>query len=189
VYSFGGETGKRVARIWRNSSNTVVAGPFDVPCVGITGWIELDLPQPLSIEADVLYTVSVSTADDPNKVYPLSANFFAAAGGNDKSLTFPAGAGVFGTWLGTRPSQTAPNNSFYFRDVVFVPGSVPPENVIIWALDLPVRLGRVETGPIASWEQSFARRWRNHHARPFCVSPRSRTAEITQDVWKNPDGS
>jgi Domain of unknown function (DUF4082)/PA14 domain len=141
VYSFGGETGKRVARIWRNSDNTVLAGPFDVPCPGTTGWIELDLPQALSIEADVAYTVSVSTANDPANVYPVSANFFAAAGGNDKSLTFPAGAGVFTMQLGTRPTQTS-NNSFYFRDVLFVPGSVPPENVIIWALDLPVRLGR-----------------------------------------------
>lgn len=141
LYSLEGETGRRVARIWRNSDNKLLAGPFDVPSVGVGGWIELTLPQPLSIEADVAYTVAVSTADDSNRVYPASADFFAAAGGNDKSLVFPPGAGVFSTQLGSRPTETA-QNSFYFRDVAFVPGSIPPENVIIWALDLPVRLGR-----------------------------------------------
>ena len=141
VYLLAGETGMHVARIWRNQDNTVVAGPFNVPSVGIVGWVQFDLPQPLAIEAEVAYTVSVSTADDPNKVYPVSENYFAAAGGNNHSLTFPAAAGVFGAPLGTRPTQTL-NSAFYFRDVVFAPGSVPPENVIIWALDLPVRLGR-----------------------------------------------
>ncbi|MFO1499385.1 MAG: DUF4082 domain-containing protein [Verrucomicrobiota bacterium] len=141
LFSLEGETGKRLARIWRNPDNKLLIGPLEVPSIGAAGWIALPLPQPLAIDADTAYTVSVSTAEDLNKVYPVSANFFAAAGGNDKSLTFPAGAGVFSPQLGTRPTQTA-ENSFYFRDVAFVPGSVPPENVIIWALDLPVRLGR-----------------------------------------------
>ncbi len=141
VYNLQGEIGKRVARLWRNSDNKVLVGPLDVPCSGVEGWIEFALPQPLSIDADTAYTVAVSTANDPNGVFPLSTSFFAAAGGNDKSLTFPAGAGVFTTQLGSRPTQTA-NSSFYFRDVVFEPGSVPPENVINWSLELPVRLGR-----------------------------------------------
>lgn len=34
------------------------------------------------------------------------------------------------------------SNSYYFRDVVFLPGEVPSENVITWALDQPVSLGR-----------------------------------------------
>ena len=89
-----------------------------MPCVGTGGWTEFALPQPLTISADTAYTLSVSTAADVNKVFPLSLNFLTAAGGNDKSLTFTVAAGVFSTQLGTRPTQTA-QNAFYFRDVVF----------------------------------------------------------------------
>jgi hypothetical protein len=103
--------------------------------------VAFDLPKALAIEADVDYTVSVSTAQDPARVYPRSENVLSAPGSNDRSLRYPAAAGVFGTQLGTRPSETD-RNSLYFRDVVFLPGEIPPENVITWALDQPVSLGR-----------------------------------------------
>jgi len=85
----------RPGNVWPASGGTATTPwwPDRLICpVRRHGWSELDLPQPLSVESDVAYTISVSTANDPNKVYPVSANFFAAAGGNDKSLTFPAGA-------------------------------------------------------------------------------------------------
>ncbi|MEO8427149.1 MAG: DUF4082 domain-containing protein, partial [Verrucomicrobiota bacterium] len=141
LYSLPGEFGNHAARIWRNRDNTVVTGPYDIPCLGVEGWVDFDLPKALAVEPDVDYTVSVTTAQDAGKVYPVSANFVPAAGGNDRSLTFPAAAGVFGTQLGARPAQTT-QNSFYFRDVVFAAGETPPENLIIWPLDVPVRLGR-----------------------------------------------
>jgi Domain of unknown function (DUF4082)/PA14 domain len=188
VYSLEGETGKRVARIWRNSDNKVLAGPLDMPCVGSAGWIELDLAQPLSIEADVAYTLAVSTAGDPNNVYPVSANSFVAAGGNDKSLTFPQGAGVFSTQLGTRPTQTA-QNSFYFRDVAFVPGSVPPENVIIWALDLPVRLGRGGDATDRELGTVFRSSVAGNITAIRVLSTKQDGGDHTATIWRNSDES
>ncbi|MBI4663125.1 MAG: DUF4082 domain-containing protein [Verrucomicrobia bacterium] len=130
-----------MARIWRNSDNLVVGGPYEIPCLSGEGWLAFDLPKALAIEPDVNYTVSVSTAQDTGKVFPRSVNVVSSAGSNDRSLRYPAAAGVFSTQLGTRPSQTD-RNSYYFRDVVFWPGEVPSENVITWALDQPVSLGR-----------------------------------------------
>lgn len=140
-YSLAGEYGTHQARLWRVSDNSVIGGPYEIPCLGAEGWLTFDLPKALAIEPDVDYVVSVSTAQDPGNVYPRSINVLSAGGSNDRSLRYPAAAGVFGTQLGARPTQTD-RNSLYFRDVVFLPGEVPAENVITWALDQPVSLGR-----------------------------------------------
>ncbi|MCI0535519.1 MAG: DUF4082 domain-containing protein [Verrucomicrobiales bacterium] len=188
LYSFPGESGVRLARIWRNSDNSVVGGPYEIPSLVGEGWVAFDLPKALAIEAEVDYTVSVSTAQDPGKVYPRSVSVVPAPGSNDRSLRYPAAAGVFSTQLGARPSQTD-RNSYYFRDVVFLPGEVPSENVITWALDQPVSLGR--GGDEA--DREFGTIFRSSVAgtitaiRVFGLAAESGAHQAT--IWRNSDGS
>lgn len=120
VFGLNNETGIHLARIWRNYDNTVVGGPYQFIYGGGNGWVTLDLPTPVGIQANVDYTVSVSTGDDDNKWYPCIPND-ATAGNNGSHLVWNAGAGAYGTSLGARPTQTS-SNSNYLRDVVFEVG-------------------------------------------------------------------
>lgn len=118
VYSVAGERGDHTARIWRNGDDTVIAGPFTWNYGGFTGWITLAIPD-VAIDANTDYTVVVSTGSLV-KNYPNIAADVASAGDNGQHLSYPAGAGVFSTTLGTRPG-TSYNGGNYLRDIVFVP--------------------------------------------------------------------
>src|SRR5262249_40217899 len=102
VYALASEAGEHTARVWRNSDDTVVGGPYPWTYGGTTGWIELDIPD-LDIEANTEYTVSVSTGTSPKRNYPNVAGDLLAAGGNGQHLSYPVNAGVFGD-KGTRPN-------------------------------------------------------------------------------------
>ncbi|HXJ60397.1 MAG TPA: lamin tail domain-containing protein [Verrucomicrobiae bacterium] len=123
VYALATESGLHTARLWRNSDNTVVAGPFTWTYGGAAGWTNLDIPD-VAILPNTDYTIAISTGAG-GRNYPFLANDLAAAGGNGLNLSYPAGAGVFVTTAGTRPTQTF-QNANYLRDVVFVAAGPPP---------------------------------------------------------------
>lgn len=126
VYSLASETGIHSARIWRNSDNSLIGGPYSWNYGGTTGWITLDIPD-VAISANTDYTVVVSTGDG-GRNYAFRSADLASAGGNALHLAYPTGAGVFTTNPGTRPTQVF-QNSNYYRDIVFSPQSPePPTN-------------------------------------------------------------
>jgi trimeric autotransporter adhesin len=115
VFSLAEESGDHEVRIWRNSDNTLLAGPIPWFFGGDENWIMLDIPD-VAVQANTDYTVSVSSTADG--WYPSNAHHFDAVGSNGSYLLFPAAAGVFNNTLGNRPAQSF-NNSSYLRDVVF----------------------------------------------------------------------
>jgi hypothetical protein len=125
VYSVVGDTGDHTASIWNNADGTVIAGPYTWNYGGVNAWITMDIP-PVAIDANTLYTVSISTGTGPKHDYPNIAAGAATAGSNGQHLSYPADAGVFTT--GTVPPEALPTGSYnggnYLRDVVFVPAGV-----------------------------------------------------------------
>ncbi len=126
VYSLAAESGDHTARLWRNSDNAVIGGPYVWNYGGVTGWIELDILD-VDIEPNVDYTVSISTGTSPQRNYPNLPNL-AAGGNNGLNLSYPVDAGKF-----TESRDARPNSSFnhgnYGRDVVFVPSAPPAESL------------------------------------------------------------
>jgi hypothetical protein len=121
VYSVAGETGDHTARIWR-SDQTVVGGPYIWNFGGVNGWIYFDIP-PVTIEADVQYTVTISTSDIPNRDYANEPGVLINGGGNGLNLSYPPNAGVFeDIGRGGMPTKSW-NSSSYLRDIVFVAAS------------------------------------------------------------------
>lgn len=188
VYVMPGESGLHQARIWRNSDSTVVGGPYQIGFAGVSGWFVYYLPQAVAIDANVNYTVTVSTGEDPGKSYPSSANVVSAAGGNGRSLRYPAAAGVFGTQLGARPTQTL-NNSLYFRDVLFLPGEIATENLLTWALDRPVSFGRRGDGNPYEFGTVFRASVAGtiNAIRVFATSAEG--GDHTATIWRNSDST
>ena len=122
VYSLTSETGDHTARLWRNDTEEVIGGPYTWTYGGFTGWITLDIPD-VPIEAEVDYTVSVSTGTSAKRNYPNLAADLLTAGGNGQSLSYPVNAGVFTETREGRPSQSF-NGGNYLRDVIFIPAGV-----------------------------------------------------------------
>lgn len=121
VYGVAGESGDHIARVWRNSDDTVIAGPFTWNYTGSNNWIDLAIPD-LAIEANTEYTVCISTGTDAGSYFPRIESDTVAGGGNGRHLTYPVNAGTFTGNLGARPTDTY-NYGNYFRDVVFLPDS------------------------------------------------------------------
>ncbi len=126
VFSLTSERGDHTARIWRNSDETVIGGPYTWNYGGTTGWITFDIPD-VDIEADTDYTVSISNGTSPKRNYPNLPDL-ANEGNNGQHLFYPANAGVFTTTRAGRPTQSF-NHGDYLRDIVFVPAGT--------VLDLP----------------------------------------------------
>jgi len=122
VYSVAGESGDHSCRIWDTAAQTVLGGPYIWNFGGVNGWIYLDIP-PVSIDANIQYTVVISTSDVPNRDYANEPGVLLNGGGNGLDLTYPPSAGVFNDHQrGGLPTQTW-NGSSYLRDIVFVPSS------------------------------------------------------------------
>lgn len=135
VYALSSELGAHTARLWRNSTNTLIGGPYSWTYGGTTGWITLDIPD-VAIAANTDYTVVVSTGatnGSGKRPYPVRVGDLSLAGGNGANLTHPANAGVFTTIPGVRPLSNF-SGSNYYRDIVFVRS--PPEP----PADAPVRI-------------------------------------------------
>jgi hypothetical protein len=119
VYSVASESGDHTARIWRNSDNSVLGGPYIINYGGSNGWLTFDIPD-VAILANIDYTVSVTTGGS----YPGISGALTVSGSNFQNLFYPASAGVFTTSINTRPTGTYLADN-YLRDVLFVPTNVP----------------------------------------------------------------
>lgn len=120
VFGVVNESGDHTVRIWRNSDNSVVAGPYTFNFTGLGTWSTYYLPTPLAVDANTEYTVSVSTGTDTYKYYGYVPGGLPGAGDNGGDLTWPANAGVYTLSMGTRPA-TPYMGTNYLRDVIFVP--------------------------------------------------------------------
>ncbi len=179
VYALAAESGNHSARLWRNSDNTVIAGPFTWSYGGTTGWTNLDIPD-LPILANVDYTVAISTGGG-GRNYPLLNGDLAAAGGNGTNLTYPAGAGVFITTAGARPTQVF-QNANYLRDVVFVAATIPPTNGPVQITEFMADNAsglRDEDGAFADWIEIY-----NPSTTPIALGGYQLTGGITN--WTFP---
>jgi|GEM_PF-5199920 len=137
IYGVTGESGTHTARIWRNSDNTCVGGPYTINFTGNDEWHSYALATPVSVIANTEYTVSVTTGEDGCKYYACknASAIFNSTMGYDpnttapgywrffnqrsKYLSFPARSGVYTTTIGTRP--TTNNGNIYYRDIEFAP--------------------------------------------------------------------
>lgn len=137
-------------RIWDNSTNEVVAGPYTFEYVGYWAWWTYYLPVPLEIKADTEYTVSVSTGEGDQLGYSFIDGFFTEAGDNGGYISWPANAGVYSTTLGERPTLNDGNGTHYMRDVIFYPnqslGSMEYTLSFITHGGSPVAAIRAESG-------------------------------------------
>ena len=124
IYTHENESGTHVVRIWDYEKQEVIAGPYnwDVTA-GTTGWQEFELPEALSIEAGKDYMVSVTNG---NKSYYARgknpSNNFEAPILNGDLVTY-VGSSYYTTSVGSMPNKSNRNMN-YFRDIVFVPGSL-----------------------------------------------------------------
>ena len=121
VYSLASESGDHTARLWRNSDDTVIGGPYIWNYGGVTGWIEFDIPD-VDIAADTDYTVSISTEPSENFINYPNQSDLAAGGNNGLHLSYPVDAGKFTETRDARPTSSF-NHGDYGRDIVFVPGT------------------------------------------------------------------
>ena len=165
VYALASESGTHTARLWRNADSALIGGPWSWTFGGATGWTTFDIPDvPLAPNTD--YTVVVSTGGG-GRNYAFRPHDLDAAGGNGAHLTHPAGAGVFTTGAGTRPTA-AFQNSNYYRDVVFTPDPTEPPS------DAPVRINEFlaankstfadEDGDFSDWIELY-----NPRATPVAI--------------------
>ncbi|MBB6736042.1 DUF4082 domain-containing protein, partial [Cohnella zeiphila] len=119
-----GESGDHVVRFWNDVTGTLAGGPFTFHYTGSDSWETLTLPSPVYINANVEYTVSVSTGTDSQKYYAYKPADLTNAGSNGGHLSWPANAGVYSTSLGSRPTGSYNGNN-YLRDVVFDADAAP----------------------------------------------------------------
>jgi hypothetical protein len=122
VYGVAGETGDHTVRIWSEADRQVIAGPYTFQFAGEDSWVTFTLPEPVNIDAETGYIVSVSTGSEPDKYYPAVAGDLQREGTNGKHLWWPANAGVYSVVLGQMPTNSY-NGANYLRDIVFVPSS------------------------------------------------------------------
>lgn len=127
VYALPGETGEHTVRMWRNSDNMLVGGPYNWDYHGAVGWITLDIDD-ISIIADTDYTIAISTGNG-DKNYPYIHDNLINPGNNGAHLSYPVNAGVFSTELGTRPTSTF-QWSNYLRDIIFIEDIYEPDTTI-----------------------------------------------------------
>ncbi|HEX2749250.1 MAG TPA: lamin tail domain-containing protein [Verrucomicrobiales bacterium] len=156
LYALASESGERTARLWRNSDNALIGGPWPWTAGGPAGWITLDIPD-VSIAPNIDYTVSVSTGGG-GRNYPFRSHDLDTAGGNGAHLTRPAGAGVFTTSSGTRPVSVF-QNANYYRDILFTADAQEPPS------DAPVRINEIlaenesaladEDGEFSDWIELY----------------------------------
>ncbi|QJD85178.1 DUF4082 domain-containing protein [Cohnella herbarum] len=121
LYAHENEGGQHSVSLWRVGDGVRVAGPFawTFPA-GSPGWKLFELPEPLSVQADTDYIVSVTnSATDKHYVYT-PQGFVQPL--NNRHLVTYAGSGVNSSQLGAMPTYSF-NNTNYFRDIEFVPNN------------------------------------------------------------------
>ncbi|MBD2772979.1 DUF4082 domain-containing protein [Iningainema tapete] len=116
------ETGSHVGRIW-SSTGTILAS---VNFTGETasGWQQAALSTPVNIQANTTYVVTVNT----NGFFAVTYNgaLTNSVVNGDLRTVADNNNGVYGN-SGTFPTNSY-QNSNYFRDIVFVASSTPPQS-------------------------------------------------------------
>ena len=115
-YKGTSESGTQTGKIW--SSTGVLLASVVFTNETASGWQQQNLAAPLSIAANTQYTVSVNTG---NAYYVTTVSGLASQIVSGDLSTVVGNNGVYGT-SGQFPTSSWENSS-YFRDVVFVPGS------------------------------------------------------------------
>lgn len=112
------ETGAHVGHLWSPTGSELAGVTFSNETA--SGWQTAFLTTPVSVAANLNYTVSVNT----NSYYVATQNGLKAPIVNAPLSTIADGSnGVFGT-IGTYPTSSN-GNANYFRDVVLVPKGLP----------------------------------------------------------------
>ena len=115
LFTHASETGNHTIRLWvlNGSTYSLLAGPYTWNfSAGTHGWRQYPLTTPVAVQASKTYIISITNGTDLN--YEKSENFPA----NTSNTYVRYTRGVYGTTLGTVPTQTYAS-SCYFRDVVF----------------------------------------------------------------------
>jgi hypothetical protein len=120
IYTGPSEAGLHQVRLWRQNDQAVfevVAGPYDWSFTsGITGWREFPLPEPVAVEANRYYIISVTNSTTDNLW--AQVNVFTPLVTNDYVRYINSGAAS----VGTVPLQVLnTEQETFFRDIVFVP--------------------------------------------------------------------
>lgn len=116
IYAGALEGGDHTIRIWNTGTSTVVSGPHTwTITAGTEGWKEYTLPTPLSVSADVEYTLSVSTASD--WYYSKTSNYWNAPRTTNNIITYTS-SGVYSTTPGDMPASSSVYTTYY-RDIVY----------------------------------------------------------------------
>jgi hypothetical protein len=113
-------TGSHVGALWSADGALLASATFQGETAD--GWQAQPFAQPVSIQPNVTYVATVSTS---NAKYCVTDNGLKAKVSNGSLFTVVGSNGVFGP-RGKFPTQSW-NASNYFRDVLFVAGSSPPD--------------------------------------------------------------
>ncbi len=115
LFSHVNESGEHIIRLWRNDggSYTLVAGPYmwSFPA-GIQGWRDYIFPNPIEVQGNTTYIISISNGPDLN--YMSTYNFQSQTSSSYVSYI----RGTYTTVLGEVPTFPY-ENTCYFRDIVF----------------------------------------------------------------------
>ena len=115
LFTHASETGNHTIRLWvlNGSTYSLLAGPYTWNfSAGTHGWRQYPLTTPIAVQTSKTYIISITNGTDLN--YEKSENFPA----NTSNAYVRYTRGVYGTTLGSVPTQTYAS-SCYFRDVVF----------------------------------------------------------------------
>ena len=108
------ESGAHTVTVF-DESGTIIAGPFDWNVsTEKTAWCEYDFNEPIEIEADTTYVLSIANATG-NNFYYAERGYFENMPSNSVFMNVD---GVFGVTLGELPENSFGATSYY-RDFVF----------------------------------------------------------------------
>lgn len=126
-YKAASETGAHTGHIWSATGQLLATVVFSNETA--SGWQEQALAQPLVVQANTTYVVSVNV----NTHYAMTvAGLNATITNGDISSVADGSNGVFNTVAGSFPA-TSFNNSNYFRDVVFTGDTATVSTVVGYA--------------------------------------------------------
>ena len=135
VYGLSTESGDHTARIYRESDQSIIGGPYTLTYGGTSQWYEFDIPD-VSINANTTYVVAVTTGQDPETSLPL-ADIINKQSNNGRSLRFTDRPGRSVVGAGNFPSIQ--DGGHYFRDIVFVSDDDAPNESLFENSDATVK--------------------------------------------------
>lgn len=129
MYTSATESGTFIVEIWDVETKEHIAGPFDWELeAGTAGWRVFNLAEPVRIEADKDYMVSVRN-NTSSLSYQMVLGYFQSIDSSESVFNLENSYGAYSSDLSLFP-EGRNNVSFpaFLRDVVFVPDSeVTPE--------------------------------------------------------------